>query len=332
MNLFFKLALVIKFVYFLKPFSYEKDTQILQNKQTNKQLLIKHVFIFLLPIIFPSHLYSQNFPEKVSKEGLVLDGKIVDRTTSWSADKKTIYTINWFEINDLYYGQPSSNRTNMVPVLTEGGATDEGLLVVTHTINFHQGYNYLLALEPCSDCIEGTTVYIPWGGIGKFNKLSYIQEKTKWASKNRITSELKNKDCDEEENTLLISFSNVHVQVGLDGIQGYVDLKTKTTDNSKVLYDLSSKINYTTSLFGQNIVTNQNLEINPIGIGMEEAYSTETVDIFSDKAGFSMTKNLASPEGMLINTTFQSTMRLNFRVDPANISQLPSDLNGLYYD
>ena len=275
-------------------------------------------------------MLSQNFPEKVSKEGLVLDGKIINRTTSWSADKTIIYTLNWFEIDDLYYGQPFSNR-NIIPVLTEGGGTEEGLLIISHTLNFHQGYNYLLALEPCNDCIEGTTVYIPHGEIGNFNKVPYIKEKKKWASKNRITTAFKEKECDQEENTLLISFSNIHVQeIGTAGIQGYVDLKTKTTQQSKVLYDLTSKVKYDANVFGQYVIANQHLEISPVENTMQEAYTTQAIDEEPDRAYFSTTNNSTSAEAILVDTVYQSTIRLSFVIDPANISELPSDLSELF--
>lgn len=314
-----------------KPFSYEKHFPFKTNKQTNKQtqFSIRFFLIFLFPIMCTSILSGQNFPEKVSKQGVVFDGKLINRTTSWSADKSTIYTINWFEVDDLYYGQLPSGR-NIIPVLTEGGATEKELLVISHALNFHKGYNYLLALEPCSDCLENAGTYLPMGSVGKFNKITYIKEKKKWATQSRITTDLKDSSCEGEESTLLISFSNVHVEIESDGIHGYVDLKTKTTDISEVLYNISSKIKYASNVFGENVIVNQNLDIHPIGPEMQQAYTTQALDVTTDKAKFSTTKNSSSAEAMLIDTFYQSLIRLTFDVDLTNISELPNNLNELF--
>jgi len=63
---------------------------------------------------------------------------------------------------------------------------------------------------------------------------------------------------------------------------------------------------------------------------MEDAYTTQAADEAPDAARFSTTNNSGYEEALLIDTEYQSTMRLRFKVDPANLTELPSNLNELF--
>ncbi len=272
--------------------------------------------------------YGQSFPSEISNEGVVFDGKVVRSEGVWSADRKTIYTINWFKPKTVFAGQ--TGLPDSIPVLTAGGSTKEGLLAVTHVQTYHPGYSYLLALEPCEDCIEGQAAYVPRASIGEFNRREYLREKTKWANRPKTKSMLGENACQGNGDTLFLMLGNVHLVPGLDSVTGHIDIKTRTPQSAKTLYSLSSLLKYNTDVFGDYAIAAHQVGIAPIGQDMALAYTSSSSDFTAEKAAFSMTKNAAATVAMVVDTFYQSIVRVDFRAPLSSLHKLPSVIDSLF--
>lgn len=279
--------------------------------------------------LFCSIAIGQSFPGNAPIGGVIFEGKVSEKNGTWSKDQSTIYTVNWFEPDRIYDGQIDYDER--IPIIAAGGITDEGLLVVSHSQSYHKGYAYLIALEPCNDCLEGMTVYRPIANIGSFDRERFWTEKNKWTNRPRTGNSNPERPCEAENDTELhITLSNVHITPTPTEIQGYIDIQTKTNTNSKVLYALSSKMKYSTQVFGDNAITNQGLEIKPSDPLLEQDYTTSATDFTFEEASFSMTKDQNATNVLIINTFYQSTVRLTFTVVPDFLSQFPSDIGELF--
>lgn len=278
--------------------------------------------------LFCSIAIGQSFPENAPANGVIFEGKVSEKNGMWSKDQSTIYTVNWFEPDRIYDGQIDYDER--IPIITTGGITDEGLLVVSHSQSYYKGYAYLIALEPCNDCLEGMTVYRPIANIGSFDRERFWTEKNKWTNRPRTGNSNLESPCGVENDTELhITLSNVHITPTPTEIQGYIDIQTKTNTNSKVLYALSSKMKYSTQVFGDNAIANQNLEIKPSDPSLEQDYVTTATDFTFEEASFSMTKDQNATNVIIVNTFYQSTVRISFTVEPDFLSQFPSDIGEL---
>jgi len=222
--------------------------------------------------------------------------------------------------------QFSKVRHSLIP--TPGGITEDGLLVVTHALEFQPSNDYLLALEPCNRCVDGLTTYIPVGAVPDFNREAYLRELSKWMEIPRMAGD--SLPCNTEESVLQITFGNVHLSLSGQTVNGYIDLKTKTEQAPKMLQSISSKLNYADSVFGTYAVSSQNVTISPIGTDMAAAYTTVSNDLTSNKAAFSVTKNPSATEGVIVNDFYQSSIRLSFVTDAASLQNLPSELSELF--
>lgn len=292
----------------------------------NSRLSLQLTVLFLTTF-FSYQTFGQGFPSEVSKKGLVLDGKVSSKKGVWSSDKSTIYTINWFKTYAVYFG--NAETRDSIPILTKGGMTEEGLLVVTHSRQFESGYSYLMALEPCLDCVKGLKTWKVKGSIGEFKQKEYIIEKARWANKPRF-KELNTKMlCPQNSDTLYLAFSNLYLTLGIDSIEGYIDIKSKTVQSAKSLYSLASSLEYT-SVFGSYAVSNQKVEISAIGSTMQAAYSTVASDLTSNEASFTMTKNPSSLVAYSLETYFTPTARISFKIATSSLDSLSSELTNLF--
>lgn len=285
------------------------------------------VMVLFLSIFFKLQTFGQSFPTEVSREGLVFDGKISSSKGVWSSDKSTIYTLNWVKPSSLYAG--NLEEGDSIPVLTKGGITEEGILVVSHSRRLYTGYSYLMAVEPCLDCVKGMKTWRIKGSLGEFNQEEYHLEKNRWANKPRMKEQNSKTLCPQNGETLYLTFSHVHLIPGLNNIAGYIDVKARTAQESKLLYSLSSTINYDNSIFGSFAITNQSMSIAPFGTAMQQAYTSLASDAASNKASFSMTKNAAALTSYSVETSFTPTARISFTIPTSSLNNLPSALENL---
>ena len=284
--------------------------------------------LFLSWFITQSFLaFGQNFPSTMPGDGLVLHGKVSTKFGVKSTDQKTIYTINWFVPDAIYHGK--GNIPDSIPILTMGGITDEGLLVVSHALEIQKSYNYMIALQPCDDCVPNLKTWNISGLIGDFSKESYIQARKIWSQKARL-NEVPENGCTQDESTLFISFGNIHLTASADSVRGYMDIKCRTDIPDKALYSISTQLKYKSNVFGTYAISNHNISVLPSDAAMQSIYLSSATDVANDKAGFSMTNNGLTSTAILIEQTNKSFARINFKASLQGLLNIPQQVSDLF--
>lgn len=110
-------------------------------------------------------------------------------------------------------------------------------------------------------------------------------------------------------------------------MEGYIDLRLKTSSDEKTLSELSTDLKYETDIFGTNVIANQTLSIDPLGINMGQAYTSTRTDLSFNKAGFSMQRANGVSAAIIIDTFYQSVIRISFEISGVNLLNLTAQLN-----
>lgn len=96
----------------------------MKNNFNNKTPLITGLFLFLLMVLFQQTGRSQcmtypiSMAQRVQNSSLVIEGKVISRTSFWNAGQDFIYTSNIIEIYKVFKGNIT---TNQIEFITEGG-------------------------------------------------------------------------------------------------------------------------------------------------------------------------------------------------------------------
>jgi hypothetical protein len=288
---------------------------------------IYKILFFCWLLVQSSVTFCQTFPDAISSDGLILHGRVSSKLGIESKDHTTIYTINWFIPDAMFSGK--GDLPDSIPILTRGGITDKGLLVVTHTPEIHNNYNYMVALEPCENCITHMKTWQISALAGEFDDVNYIQARKKWAQKGRLNDIPKDK-CGEDKPTLFISFGNIHLTPSFDSITGYLDVKFRTDLPDKALYSISTQLKYKTNVLGEYAINAQNISVAPSDNAFQLAYSSSCSDITNEKAGFDMVNNGLTGTAIQVEATNKSFARIRFRVSLQGLLNLPHQVSDLF--
>lgn len=291
--------------------------------------------IFVLFILFFSSLtFAQDSLAKLPVESIVFEGKVVHKEGIWASNRSTIYTVNWFTLDAVYNG--NTKEITEIPIVTEGGGNEFEFVIVNHADYFYENHKYIVAVEPCTDCIEGMTVYVPISYVGDFNPENIVRYRNTLQAKSRIGLVDDKNECKEEEEAVLhISLGNINLEFDGALIHGKMDINTKTNVSSKALVKLLTQIKYDTTVFSGNAIVNQNITPS-FSQGLQsssiaQSYNIQSQDISPDQAGIGIMRNPMNPGGnfIIVNTLFQSTMSLNFSLPLSMLSNLPNQLENL---
>ncbi len=276
-------------------------------------------------MICSNSLSGQSFTDKLPPEGIIVDAQLVKTESQISRTGNTIYTVNYLNVNRIFSGDTPFDGD--IPVLTRGGSTKEGVLVVSHALQFHYDYNYLLALELCTDCIPTGNAYLVKNIVPDFNQKDYLRAYRNWETKPNLVKS--SRDCAEGDNNLYLKFGNLFLTPGLDSIAGYIDLKARTDGTSNELYALNAKIEYDTLFFGVNAANNESLDAETIEPAVAESYDITSQDITLELAEVDVQRTQAAVNSILITSDYQSILRLHFNVPAVAINSLPGQLEKL---
>ena len=186
--------------------------------------------------------------QRLSDEVLTFEGRVSSTEALWSADRSTIYTINWFEPARVYRGVAPGDS---IPVLTRGGLTDEGLLIVSHSLSFRPFTDYVVSTTVCTDCIDGLPTYWPVDVTDGYNKSAYFAKlKTLKTTPNRATNQPLPCSRATEPSTLHTKFGNVHLTGIGEELEGYIDILAKTNTEPRALHHLAATLLVDTEFFG----------------------------------------------------------------------------------
>lgn len=288
-------------------------------------------FLFLFLLCSFQSIFAQ--ADSDLRNDLVIQGETVAKKSYTSKDRSTIYTVNWIKPDRILNG--ASEYTDSIPVVTLGGITEQGGLAVTHSVSIHKGYKYILSLRECSDCLDEFIVYQLSKVIPEFQHERYLQEQNKWLNTSSSGTVKAYAPCSSFNsiNNLDVSFGNVYVtSIDNQQVTGYVDIKTKTNNGTKMLYEIASKIKYDDQVFGQYAVSSQSISASPTNPISQQFYNTSVSDQTADKASFSMSKNSVNQtNALLVNPFFQSMVRISFTIPTIALASAPQQLSDLLY-
>lgn len=95
--------------------------------------------LFLLFVVIKVHsqaLYKVSNEEKIINSTLVIEGKVVQSTPFWNANKTFIYTANKIEITKIFKGTLSKNY---IEIITQGGTIDSLNIDATDLLSLQVG-------------------------------------------------------------------------------------------------------------------------------------------------------------------------------------------------
>ncbi|MCG8330469.1 MAG: hypothetical protein MI974_22410 [Chitinophagales bacterium] len=214
-----------------------------------------------------------------------------------------------------------TTTSERIPIITKGGGNEFEFVRVSHSDYFHRGYKYIIALKPCTECIDDMTVYQPITYVGDFQGEAFSKQRSELLKRSRTGSMRAYKDCRENENSILyISLGNINVDFEGNLVNGSMDVKVKTNDNSKPLISLSMEMKYDNEVFGENAIANQvilpTLNESIQSSSIAQYYSIESQDIQLDQAQVKLEKDASQGLGefLIINTVLQPTMQLHFSI------------------
>ncbi len=258
---------------------------------------------------------AQFFKKHIADAPLIIEGEVVRKEVQWSADQRMVYTINWVKPKILFKGKLDQQ---LIPVLTKGGATDDGLMVVSHALQLDKGYDYLLALGYCNTCISGNA-YLPGQAVGAFAKKIYAGEK-QYLLEHTHPEMAGMENCNftftgqagQKDNDALLSyqFSNIYMNDDLD--TAYIDLQFKTDTFPKTLYSFKASISSDSSSIIDAILLNEQTTLSLIPESANAAYQVKKEKLTNYAARLELIKNNIFGSGIVVDTLFRSALRIIF--------------------
>ncbi len=289
-------------------------------KKTNRPLLPSLQKLLTCLLVFTSIIVSaQDFTDFGESE-IVFEGMVSSQEGRWSADRKMVYTINWFRPTKFMKGWLTQDS---IPVLTRGGQVGNGLMVVSHSSRFIPGYNYVVGMETCGECLNGVVSYRPHRLMGEF--AGNLYSKTK-AQMGRYSSVLLNDTLpclygDNESSSILeIRFGNIYVNA--TGDSAHIDVEMKTHIEPKALESLDFELSYADNVFGNYAAANQVFTPKLLDGNAESSYNLAIQDLTLDKALVSLASNGAGNATIVIGTSFSPVCRFTFALADIDFQEI----------
>jgi len=298
--------------------------------------MITRLFSLTLLFFIPFYSFAQNLPADFPSGTIIFEGEVLEKESVRSTEFMeipSIYTINWFSLDVVYDGQ--IEETVKIPILTIGGTLDGEFVIPTHSISFEDHYKYITAVEPCIDCVEGLTVYMPVSFVAEFQKEEFLQQRNLLTKRTRAG---RKKECEFEKHSILyLSFGNIDLSINGLNIEGVIEVRSRTNEAEKMLVNLETTVEYDTNIFGENVVQNQVIQPTfassqiPFSQAVAQSYGFQSDNLLENRAKFSLTRNTLSNQEnfIVINTILQPTMVLEFSLPISALSNLPNALDNL---
>ncbi len=250
-----------------------------------------------------------------------------------SSDGTTIYTVHDFVIDKVLQGRTSESD---LQVVTLGGQTEDGLLVVSHQPSVYPHRQYLLSLVECTDCINETSYQIeamhhermPGFGaavVAASNQATIFAEKDDDACPQVLD---RNGDG---QHILKLKAGSINL-TSVEGMtaNGYIYYYAQTRDFPKPLYSFEADLSYSEAVFGTNPLANETLQVSfPDGVS-ETTYTTSLSLNEDGNVSFTTEKNSSEASGaLLVDTLYKPFLRLDFSFELSGLYDVEGQLSDL---
>lgn len=303
---------------------------------------MKHAISFVLFCLIAGSLTAQTqkltVQQRTSASDLVVEGKVIECQSFWNEDHTQILTSNLVEVFKVLKGDLVGDRFE---VITRGGKVDDRFSIVSHQTTFKTGMEGVFfcksseklptlkksANKPCVMAVAETG-FIQYY-FNKFNPpaadksgsyqnvqkeiLNEVvlssREPVRKIKPNTLEAKVQKAFSVTLENeaeflvgpSIFFTFENVSFSNGYQNI--VFDVYARCSENGVKFGKANIVIDYSSEVFGENAVTNENIEVSKGTIIQNSAYTLTTSDATSEKVLIDVTSSFLSPSNAYSLTT-----------------------------
>ena len=338
---------------------------------------MKHMIFTLLLLVFGSALNAQSQKNSIQfrtgNSDVVIEGKVVKCLPFWNDDHTQIFTSNLIEVFKVFKGK--SLNVGTIEIITLGGAVDDRFSIVSHQRTFKPGMEGIFFCKPnqklpsrqqtpeasfvLSFAETGFVQYFferfnpPAADASKSYKdipkeiyneiILSAREPVRRIKANTVEEKLQgvvNILSDQENlNTTAITFSFENVSLTNNFQNISFDVNVKSSENGLKFGKALVLINYSSDVFGESVVANQNISISKGTVLQNSAYSLSSSDQDVQEVLIDVTSNFLSPSDAYTLTTIpEQFCHIDLTIDNffalANIGFDDFEMSGnsWYYD
>ncbi|MBL7795782.1 MAG: zinc-dependent metalloprotease [Saprospiraceae bacterium] len=302
---------------------------------------MKHINFTILLLVFGLSLNAQDMRDliqiRTERSDLVIEGKVVDCHSYWNEGHTQIFTSNLVEVFKIFKGTGFYKET--IEIITLGGVVDDRFSLVSHQKTFKPGMEGIFFCKTNRNLSsvqqagnESFVLSSPENGFiqyffEKFNPPAADGTKSykdipKEIYKSIILSarepviKIKANTIEEKlggivnvlsdaENlsttAITFSFENVSLTNNFQNIS--FDVYVKSSENGLKFGKALVAIKYSSEVFGDSVVANQNILISKGMVLQKTAYSISKSDIDAQRLLLDVTSNFLSPDDAYTLTT-----------------------------
>ncbi|MBK8557417.1 MAG: T9SS type A sorting domain-containing protein [Lewinellaceae bacterium] len=302
---------------------------------------MKHIILTTLLLVFGLSLNAQNTsnPIKFRTEHseLVIEGKVMECRSFWNESSTQILTSNLVEVFKVFKGKDFNKET--IEIITLGGTVGDRFSIVSHQKTFKPGMEGIFfckanqKLSSMQQSGEASFVLsFPETGFvqyffEKFNhpaadaRKSYkdipkeiygeivlsARESVRRIKANTVEEKLQSMvnilpDAESLNTTAItFSFENVSLTNNFQNIS--FDVYVKSSENGLRFGKALVLIKYSSEVFGESVVANQNISVSKGTVLQNSAYSISESDQDTEKLLLDVTSNFLSPSDAYALTT-----------------------------
>ncbi len=302
---------------------------------------MKHVNLALLLLAISSTLHAQiqknSIQFRTDHSDIVIEGKVIECRSFWNEDHTQILTSNLIEVFKVFKGKSPNFGT--IEIITLGGIVDDRFSIVSHQRTFKPGMEGIFFCNPNKKLtsIQPTpetsfvlafteTGYIQYF-FEKFNPPAADASKTyknipkeiyneiilsarepvKRIKANTVEEKLQGVANilleTENLNTTAITFSFENVSLTNNFQNISFDIYVKSSENGLKFGKALVLINYSSDVFGESVVANQNISLSKGTVIQNSAYSLSKSDQNVQEVLIDVTSNFLSPNDAYALTT-----------------------------
>jgi len=299
--------------------------------------IIFTVLVFAFGFSLNAQSTSSPLPFRTERSDLVIEGKVIDCRSFWNEGHTQILTSNLVEVFKVFKGK-NFNKTT-VEIITLGGIVDDRFSIVSHQKTFKPGMEGIFFCKSNSKLSSmqqlGEASFVmsfPETGFiqyffEKFNppaadaSKSYkdipkeiyneiilsAREPVRKIKANTVEERFQkviNIISDQENlNTTAITFSFENVSLTNNFQNISFDIYVKSSENGLKFGKALVLINYSSDVFGESVVTNQNIAVSKGTVLQNSAYSLSSSDQDVQEVLIDVTSNFLSPSDAYTLTT-----------------------------
>ena len=294
-------------------------------------LFIPFLFLLLAPQA-KAQLYEVPIEEKINNSTLVIEGKVIE-SQSYFGRAGEIYTAHKVDVNKTLKGSTPPNGS--VTITTKGGQVEGLQESWTHQLTLKDGDKGVFFLkESVNPEIENNRftspsydVYSSLQGFLQYRRVKGIKTASEvfhtYSDIEKLHSKIQGQDVtfpppsgDIEENCLIYSFEPA---ISNDDSYIAIDIMVRVSMDSLKLYKSSVVMEYDTSFWGTNIVSNSIIIVNNGAISSLSSYNLTTSDSASNILDIAV-ENTGSISNLYMLTT-QKSQLAQIRVPIENLPE-----------